>query len=271
MKKLTVQRMPAGRPMKNEDRLKLTMMSFKADEQTRVAIDRLVEAAADSENFQGVIHAYVRRALIEAATRLPNPMSVSQASIEGVPSDRVTALIYGLFDPRDNNVYYVGQVSSFSGLKRRLETHICDARTNSTKGPGRLKIAWISELRKLGLVPRIQLLEEVNADDTVSERRWIERLALEGAPLTNYQFMPLHMRLERRKLYPLRTDVSRLSKDERLAFWQKELKKYDGNIVLASANNLVSQKQGHSLTKKLEHYHQRMLRRRASRRSAEVP
>lgn len=70
MKKLTVQRMPAGRPMKNEDRLKLTMMSFKADEQTRVAIDRLVEAAG-SGFFQGVRSAVIRRALVEAAERLP--------------------------------------------------------------------------------------------------------------------------------------------------------------------------------------------------------
>jgi len=63
-----------------------------------------------------------------------------------------TIFIYGLVDPRDTKVYYVGRTTR---PKARLDQHI-NAKAN---GPKR---RWISDLIDNGLYPEMLILEEVD-------------------------------------------------------------------------------------------------------------
>jgi hypothetical protein len=99
--------------------------------------------------------------------------------------------IYGLIDPRDGMMRYVGRTSA--ALHTRLSGHMSeiDANGKPKGGYGLDKNNWLSELRKAGLTPSIRVLEEVAEHDSVdAERRWVQALFKAGVPLTNRQWRP---------------------------------------------------------------------------------
>jgi len=87
------------------------------------------------------------------------------------------AQIYGLKDPRDGTIRYIGRSVQ---PERRYQEHLSD-RTN------RLKASWIDDLRGEELEPTLEILEEVGEEQVASviEARWIQRGIDEGWPLTN--------------------------------------------------------------------------------------
>lgn len=88
--------------------------------------------------------------------------------------------IYGLQDPRDLRIRYVGCTCS---LRCRALAHVQDAR----KGSGGAKGEWIRELLALDLLPSMVALEHVTeADSAAREQHWVaHHRALSGPRLTN--------------------------------------------------------------------------------------
>ena len=89
--------------------------------------------------------------------------------------------IYGLVDPRTNQIRYIGQ--TYRNLERRLYEHVydCIRRPRSSH-----KVKWINSLIKANLIPTILLLETV--DKIILEERekyWILKLKSDGVKLTN--------------------------------------------------------------------------------------
>lgn len=85
--------------------------------------------------------------------------------------------IYGLKDPRDGAIHYVGKSNR---PNYRLQQHMKDKASN----PG--KASWLGELEAGGLVPTVVILEETDEGDwPEAERRWIAKGRSEGWPLTN--------------------------------------------------------------------------------------
>lgn len=80
-------------------------------------------------------------------------------------------LIYGLIDPKTNEIRYIGKTSK--SLEKRLKDHLVDAKSIMNKTSTRRKInkrySWIISLFKDNLSPNIKLIEEVN------ESNWEER------------------------------------------------------------------------------------------------
>lgn len=73
--------------------------------------------------------------------------------------------IYGLQDPRDKKIYYIGKSNNPSA---RLKRHLDDMGVNG------LKEDWLAGLRSCGLVPDIVILEETTMQDwQARERDWI--------------------------------------------------------------------------------------------------
>lgn len=102
------------------------------------------------------------------------------------------ALVYGLRDPRDRRIYYVGCTSS---PQSRLIGHLEDAR--ATRGTERAtpKDRWIAELLDAGLEPDMVPLDlgvgsgRSGVPEAYSARAreqiWIRRLSVRGEPLLN--------------------------------------------------------------------------------------
>lgn len=88
--------------------------------------------------------------------------------------------IYGLVDPRDESIRYVGKCGD---LGRRLGQHLQSRARDAHTAKG----AWINELVDAGKQPEITVLEKLapEADWEVRERFWIAQLTVLGAPLTN--------------------------------------------------------------------------------------
>lgn len=90
--------------------------------------------------------------------------------------------VYGLTDPRDGRIYYIGQ-SVWPGSRR------CDhekrARWCTRDSHGRC--VWIKQLQAAGLRPGLLVLEAVpyDADWEAAERAWIEYARWSAWPLTN--------------------------------------------------------------------------------------
>lgn len=92
-----------------------------------------------------------------------------------------TVYIYGLVDPRDNHIRYVGKTKH--KLEKRLREHLFknNLETNNYKN------FWIKEILKNNLSPDIILIEECNEDDWQErEIYWISYYReLLGNKLTN--------------------------------------------------------------------------------------
>jgi hypothetical protein len=91
----------------------------------------------------------------------------------------MTVYIYGLYDPRNGNLRYIGKTIS---LKKRFYGHIKDKAEN-------YKNHWIKSLKSLGMVPEMRVLETIeNSNDEdwqERERIWISDSFNLGHPLTN--------------------------------------------------------------------------------------
>lgn len=84
--------------------------------------------------------------------------------------------IYGLIDPRDNEVKYVGKTFR---LDRRFKDHLIE------KG-NTLKTAWIKKLKKLNLIPEMFILDETNIENcNFWEIYWINQMKCWGFNLKN--------------------------------------------------------------------------------------
>lgn len=88
-------------------------------------------------------------------------------------------MIYGLYDPRDDKLRYIGKATNFED---RLWQHINSAK----KGDKSYRSNWIRMLLNLGMVPAIKLLgySTVNSWQE-DEKAWIAKMKKEGASLTN--------------------------------------------------------------------------------------
>lgn len=83
----------------------------------------------------------------------------------GLVTQKNSAVIYGLIDPRTGNVRYVGYTAK--SLKKRFKEHLRDIRRCK-------RTSWIKSLQKQGLVPEVVVLEKVGEKNWQEiERKWI--------------------------------------------------------------------------------------------------
>lgn len=111
----------------------------------------------------------------------PCPLCNGTGLVPGKPG-RPKRIVYGLVDPRDGLVYYVGQ--SKTGL-RRAYRHASPSQL--AKDAGTPKVAWIESLLAAGMDPEGLVLEEVH-DETMlleRERYWIAHWRVRNPRLTN--------------------------------------------------------------------------------------
>ena len=95
------------------------------------------------------------------------------------PRKENTAYIYALIDPRADEIRYVGQTAN---LKRRYSRHITDAKRGTEWYVSR----WVRLLLSFDLVPLIEMLEEIPANDWQwYEIWWIAYGKIIGWRLTN--------------------------------------------------------------------------------------
>lgn len=87
--------------------------------------------------------------------------------------------IYALIDPRDNQVRYIGKSDA---VCRRFKEHQSDIKSASNNK----KIAWLKKLSKLGLQPRVVIIETISKLVWAeTEIEWIRYFRSIGARLTN--------------------------------------------------------------------------------------
>ena len=85
-------------------------------------------------------------------------------------------IIYKLVDPRNNAIRYIGQTNE---PQTRFRQHL-----NADYAPNPIKYNWIHELRKLELLPRLELVEGIYASRRVIDEResyWILYYLNQGA------------------------------------------------------------------------------------------
>lgn len=88
-----------------------------------------------------------------------------------------TGFIYGLVDPRNGAVCYVGQ--TICKLSKRLVEHCAAPHTKAL-------CKWVNELEREGLKPLIELLEEVPREClNAYEDYWMGEMAYRGMYLLN--------------------------------------------------------------------------------------
>lgn len=96
-------------------------------------------------------------------------------------SKQVDWTVYGLVDPRNGEIFYVGCTSM---PDERLRGHIRDARNKPRKNPR--KATRINAIVKNGHQPVMVTLEITNeTEHDQCEKEWIIRLAKSGSPITN--------------------------------------------------------------------------------------
>lgn len=92
----------------------------------------------------------------------------------------IERFIYRLVDPRNNEIFYVGQTYD---PRERYYAHIACKSSNTAKD------ARITELRQLGLRPRFEIIEKIISVEIEpvleAERKWILFYLEQGEPLTN--------------------------------------------------------------------------------------
>lgn len=94
--------------------------------------------------------------------------------------------IYGLYDPCDTRVGYIGKTTK--PLYTRLGEHIAEARRSKNGGRGEQRglNLWIMELIGEGVLPLIRLLETCDEDlDSILEKEWIANTKLLPHRLVN--------------------------------------------------------------------------------------
>jgi hypothetical protein len=90
-----------------------------------------------------------------------------------------TVFIYGLHDPRDGQLRYIG---ASKDLSKRLVLHFCPASLR----PDSPKNQWLNELVKAGIRPTVSVIEEATKENwRTRERFWIQHHRERGASLTN--------------------------------------------------------------------------------------
>jgi hypothetical protein len=102
---------------------------------------------------------------------------------DSIPSDTPqdnhtpkTTYIYILRDPETNAIRYVGKADN---LEKRLQRHL-------QKDVDSHRSRWVNSLKRRGLKPVIELVEEVPYDQWPErERYWIARFRAQGCDLTN--------------------------------------------------------------------------------------
>jgi hypothetical protein len=90
---------------------------------------------------------------------------------------RRRTVIYGLVDPRDGLIYYVGKTTNPS---RRVEGHLKETVNKN-------RVAWIKDLVAHKLLPILIILETVPKDKTWEDTEiyWIAKGRALGWPLLN--------------------------------------------------------------------------------------
>lgn len=88
--------------------------------------------------------------------------------------------IYGLYDPRDNELRYIGKTSR---LEQRLNEHLVEARKGKIKS---YKNNWIKQLLNKNMLPYIEVLEVSSYENwKEKEKYWITFYKENGSKLTN--------------------------------------------------------------------------------------
>jgi hypothetical protein len=109
--------------------------------------------------------------------------------------------IYGLYDPRDNQIRYVGRTIN---MKHRYKQH----RRPSNSTEGKKKVNWVLELKAQSLEPVMKMLEEVDETNVAERERYHIKYYLSlGANLTNSVLIgpslkPYHPILPKLKIIP---------------------------------------------------------------------
>lgn len=106
---------------------------------------------------------------------------VEAAKDQGMNSDPTAApikwVIYGLIDPRNGEVRYVGWTTN---LKRRMREHLTPKKRETD-----YKTNWVRNLRAEGLAPRVRVLEYGSGPYDAAEQFWISVYREAGVALTN--------------------------------------------------------------------------------------
>jgi len=100
---------------------------------------------------------------------------MAKATIIGGASTQY--LIYGLIDPRDNQMRYVGATKN---IYKRLSRHMAGNKSNVDR------VSWLESLKSENLVPSVFDIDEVDEREwEEAERFWIEYYQHLGMPLLN--------------------------------------------------------------------------------------
>ena len=84
-----------------------------------------------------------------------------------------SSIIYGLFDPRDDKIKYIGYTSTTLAL--RLQNHYSEAFSLTSFRRNSFKNKWIRELKELGIRPLIKEIEKVDfSERKEKEIYWIK-------------------------------------------------------------------------------------------------
>lgn len=148
-------------------------------------------------------------------------------------SPRRRCIIYGLVDPSDLLVHYVGLSSR--GLKRPREHRLASDKSASPDC-GR----WVAALQSRGLDFDIVILEEVETDTQLqtAERWWIAYGRLSGWPLTNRSSGGAYSRRFRRPGFGVPEEE--LAQAGLVNFCNLIYKSGDGELALRTAERCLS-------------------------------
>lgn len=92
----------------------------------------------------------------------------------------MTVYIYGLWDPRNYQLRYIGKSVN---PEHRFRGHLDDAKYTNNKS---YKCSWIRQLLSEGLIPSMEILEECTDDNwQEAEIAWIKEGREKGLNLTN--------------------------------------------------------------------------------------
>ena len=133
-----------------------------------------------------------RQAFEELAREIkPIRFGLENGQLRNMISPRMT-YIYGLVDPRDGEIYYIGKSDD---PKRRLVEHIGDVHNKR-------KRQWIEELDVSGLRPIVIVLEKVKSGLCYDkEAAWIHQGLECGWPLLNDKIPALGAGLKRNQMF----------------------------------------------------------------------